>query len=87
MNEYGYMVATNGNIPLHIVEIRHPLFVGFSVFNNAKDAKDYITTEKKTLDITYNPGFRFSNGLVREYTNRNRVFFSKLENKQIYVAR
>lgn len=87
MNEYGYVVVSNGNIPLHIVEIRHPLLVGFNVFSNAKDANEYISTMKCVLDIKYNPNFKFSEGLVREYTNGNRVFFSKLENRQVYVAR
>lgn len=87
MNKYGYAVFGNGKTPLHIVQIRHCLFAGFAVFSNARDAKNYIENKKTTLpELTYDPDFNFSKSLVEYYTKAKGGLFSKLENKQMYIA-
>lgn len=91
MNEYGYAVfagtANGKNFPLHVVEIRNGFFAGFSVFSTAQDAKSYIQQKKENLaGLEYNPDFDFSPALVSCYTKSGNRLFSKIENRQIYIA-
>lgn len=91
MNTYGYVVVGNvNNFPLHIVEIRHTMLAAFSVFSNAKDARDYIEKEKRSLEnfspLEYDSNFKFSEGLMAEYRWGN-ALFSKVENHQLYIEK
>lgn len=90
IDTYGYAVFSNGNMPLHIVQINHHMLAGFAVFCSAKDAKDHIMHEKERLEkyavLQYDPDFHFSNVLVNLYTERKYGLFCKLENRQVYIA-
>lgn len=92
INTYGYAVFANGNIPLHIVEIRHSMLASFCVFSNAKDAREHIVKEKNSLSkyapLEYDSDFSFSSGLICMYTDANKYsLFSLLENRQMYISR
>lgn len=88
INTYGYAVFANGNMPLHIVEIRHSMLASFCVFSNAKDAREHIVKEKESLSkyapLEYDSDFHFAPNLLREYTRGRNGLFSKLENRQMY---
>ena len=85
MNTYGYMVIRSRVGPLHIVETRHEVYHGFSVFNCARDARNAILHNIDTLPgLEYNSDFQFNSALVTAYTNQNARLFSSVENRQIY---
>ena len=90
INTYGYMVIRNkGGIPLHVVEIYHNMLACFSVFNNAKDATNFIKSEKESLSkytpLVYNPDFSFAENLVKIYCESENLK-SRIDNKQLYLA-
>ena len=93
-NRYMYEVHTKRvgdvTIPLHIVEIHTRYLFSFAVFNTARDAANYIRTEKErhekygiTMLYDGNNDIPMDN-LLNLYLYENGQFFTKLENKQIY---
>lgn len=86
INTYGYMVLRNKRgIPLHFVEIYHNMACGISVFNTAKDAKEFISREKESLSLLdYDPDFYFCSSIVDIYQKADNLK-SRLCDKQIYI--
>ena len=86
---YGYAVFKSPYVrmPFHIVEIHHELLVAFSVFSRAEDAKQYILYEKDKLEgLKYNPDFEFCEPLLQCYLQEDSGFFSKVDNRQMYIC-
>ena len=95
-NKYTYHTYSkqtcNGVIPLHIVEIHHKYLASFAVFNTAKHAIGYIINEKKRAErygitIEYDPDMEVSQLLLKTYLTTNGQFFTKLNNKQVYISK
>lgn len=85
---YTYEVHKNKeyNIPLHMVEIVLPYYVGISVFNSAKEAKEFITEEKmdaenRGYELLYDADMSI---ISAPYFTNMTTLYSKLENHQIY---
>lgn len=78
INAYGYAVFRGAaGVPLHIVEIRAELLAEFAVFDNARDARTFIENNCDILGIVYNPGFKFSQGLLEKYRSAARTELCK----------
>ena len=90
INTYSYYVVKGeSNFPLHIVEINHIMSSSFSVFSNAKDAREYIEEQKKTLNkyapLSYDSEMSPCKNLLKIYKSCVYGMFSKIENHQIYI--
>lgn len=91
INTYGYMVIRNkpNKIPLTVVEVRHTLHAGFHVFASAMDALNYLEKLKKEIgiypsgDLRYDTDFEFSESLVKEYQNAEKL--KKGDAWEIYI--
>lgn len=91
LNTYTYEVHRGRHsFPLHIVEIKSVYLDAFSVSSSAADALTYIQEEKERhaayhVELTYNPDMELCPGLLDLYKGA-RALFSKLENRQLYIA-
>ena len=86
-NIYTYEVHTNEalHFPLHIVDYTTPLCCGCAVFSNAKDARAFILELKADFPIEYDFDRTIPSSILDAYKNA-RSLFSKIENRQLYIA-
>lgn len=87
MNTYGYAVFYKaGKPPLHVVAIYSEIHIAFNVFDNARDASDYI--RDNCNHVTYNPDFDFESDfgdLLKTYQNASESQLFKGTNNQLYI--
>jgi hypothetical protein len=87
MNTYGYAVFWGkGKPPLHVVAIYSEVHIAFNVFDNARDAGNYI--RDNCNHVTYNPDFDFQSDfgdLLKAYQNANKNQLFKGTNHQLYI--
>lgn len=87
INTYGVSVFRgNSDIIFYIIEIRSEKRHCFAVFNSIDGVLDLLSKEREGIDLRYDPKFGFSRNLYELYKNTKYGFFSKLENRQVYIG-
>ena len=87
INTYGYTVYKGiAPFPLHIVAIYSEKHIGFSVFDNSRDARAYILDNCKDVKYSYDFDFYSDFGdLLKLYTTTDKKYFFKGTNNQLYI--
>ena len=87
INTYGYMVCKGkASFPLHVVAIYSQIVIGFSVFDNAHDARSYILDNCNSTKYNYDFDFKKDFGdLLKIYTNTDEKYFFKGANNELYI--
>lgn len=84
MNKYNYIVYGNNHFPMHFVIIRCELLDCVAVFNNSKDAHNFLYNKLETLDIHYDYSLDVPANILNAYLF-DKGLYTKLENKQLYI--
>lgn len=84
MNKYNYIVYGNNHFPMHFVIIRCELLDCVAVFNNSKDAHNFLCSELYRLNILYDFSLEMPVNILNAYLNNTRLY-TNLENKQLYI--
>lgn len=84
MNTYNYIVYGNNHFPMHFVIIRCELLDCVAVFNNSKDAHNFLYNKLETLDILYDYSLDVPVNILNAYLF-GKGLYTKLENKQLYI--
>ena len=89
INTYGYMVCKGVEpFTLHVVGIYSEKHIGFSVFDNSRDARAYILNNCKGVKYNYNFDFYSDFGdLLKLYTSTNKKYFFKGTDNQLYIKK
>ena len=87
INTYGYMVCKGkASFPLHVVAIYSETHIGFSVFDNAHDARSYILDNCNSVKYNYDFDFKKDFGdLLKIYTHTDEKYFFKGRNNHLYI--